>query len=132
MDVSSRHEIMHGRCTSTTQGPTWAENYELEMAAHAWGWRKSRGDGHSHVGMAAHTWGWKVYTWGSPLTRGDGGFKPGDGHSHLGMAAPKLGAAAHTWGWPPKTWGWEIIFCMWALRNSYSKIKPATIVERGP
>ena len=74
-------------------GPTWAENYELGMAAHAWGWRKSRGDGHSHVGMAAHTWGWKVYTWGWPLTRGDGGFTPGDGHSHLGMADLRVGMA---------------------------------------
>ena len=53
------------------------------MAAHAWGWPLTRGNGRPHVG---HTWGW-------PLTPGDGGIIPGDGRSHLGMAA-------YTWGWP--------------------------------
>ena len=59
------------------------------MTAHTWGWPPTRGGGHSHLGMAglhlgmaAHTWGWRVYTWGRPLTPGDGGrgFPCGDSH----------------------------------------------------
>ena len=29
--------------------------------------------------MATHTWGWRVFTWGRPLTPGDGRFTCGDG-----------------------------------------------------
>ena len=69
-----------------TAGPTWAENYELGMAAHTRRWPQSPGDGHSHLGMAGlhlgvatNTWGWRVCTWGRPRTPGNGGFTCGDG-----------------------------------------------------
>ena len=55
------------------------------MAAHTWGWPRTRGDGHSHVGMAGLHLGMAAHTWGWPRTRGDG-------RAHVGMAA-------HTWGW---------------------------------
>ena len=56
------------RCFSSPlpQGPTWTELYELGMAAHAWGWPLTPGDGRPHVGMATHTWRWQVYVWGCP------------------------------------------------------------------
>ena len=77
---------------SIISGPTWAENYELGMAAHAWGWPLTPGDGRPHVETATHTWGWRVHTWGWPLTPGDGGCTPWDGHSNLGMPV-------YVWGW---------------------------------